>query len=535
MARYKQPISDYVESLAETLSDLTGCEMEGTFGISDMPEFEKSIVDKLLSNSIVQTYSLAEKELLTDVEHFSSRAILTSIIDSPRFVNEENFELGFGLGSGFQLYCDDKMVITAGGGGGGGISWGTMEGSTTFGGGSGYGIQLLSNFGQIPKEASKHEDKWVFIGGGSGCGTCGVDGQGVRSAMCDRKEDTNLGGLTQHVFSSSVVCGDQTDENAIPNQQFREIIRHQFNRKTFGKCKHIRMSGGGGGGGGQVGCGYSEGGGFGFYVDLSCYPSKGHTNHNKKHKRVKQVQYEEVSKLSSTVASEESSTIGDWSAYRDFGPLVQAAVSRCSGYGNWECVCTQTHALLRDCAINKENLTVGGAEMLQNAVNCTQLNLHSSSYERILNNSCKSTTHVQENSTNISRWNRDMRKLTQEACDSTQKPLFTATQSWSDSSTHNVSFFASNSSDDSFWDSIAYSLSAIGFTVSTSMSKMDSPALLSANSPTLTAIDTTFSMPMVWIVNSILCLCLLVLLPALLVWRYTKIYSNRNGYVELQP
>lgn len=403
MDTYKSPIADAVGSLAEWLSGFAGCEMEGSYAISDVDDFGESSVDQLLVENVFQTFTLPGKGLLMDADFSASSAIVASIMSSPKRVNQDNFELGFGLGSGFQIYCDDTTVITAGGGGGAGINWKSGNGVTSFGGGSGYGVQVLSTFGRknytgklMSSTVNDKEqvDEFVSIGGGSGCGTCGTADQLINPTWCypNGSAIVNANNITQRNVLSSVVCGDKRDENAIPADQFRSTIKQQYNSETFNQfCKHIRVSGGGGGGGGQVGCNYKNGGGFGFYFDLSCTNSRRNTRKSKVQRRVKQVPYEEISESPSPADNaNKRAALSDWSAYRDFGPLVQAAVSRCSGYADWECVCTQARAVLNECA---EIAADRAALLSRGAVNCTKLNQYNTSYDKILSNSC-TTKHT---------------------------------------------------------------------------------------------------------------------------------------------
>lgn len=527
MNTYKGSTGVFVEGLTQTLSEFIGCEMEGTYGVTaDVTGFEESNTSKFLTDNIFQAYSLPGKLLLENVDFFTSSEIVGSIIRSPMLLNDDNFELGFGFGSGFQIYCDDTVVITAGGGGGGGINWRSREGVTDFGGGGGYGIQLLSAFGRkgyelgnkVRKNADD-ENHLVSLGGGSGCGTCKSIDQFANSTMCPIKVLSSTNKI--HNMHSGVICGDKLDDDAISFDQFRDLIRQQFNRKKFNQyCKQVRVSGGGGAGGGKISCDGNNGGGFGFYFDLTCSKTKHHIRRNNKgHPMVKHEPYEERG---------ESIILADWSAYRDFGPLVQAAVRRCNGYGNWVCICTQGHSLMRDCALSTENPT--GGSVLSSPVDCTKINQFNASYYRILNNSCKTMSHLllplnnTEDSTGYNSIHNDTESA-KGVCDATKR-FFTATHSLRDNVTHSMTFHAGSSmSNNSYLQSVMSLLSAHDLLVS--VADFDSQLLLTTNLESEGISSSGWSTP--WKLTGMFFLCFIIML----VWRYAKNYSQRNGYVAL--
>lgn len=114
-----------------------------------------------------------------------------------------------------------------------------------------------------------------------------------------------------------------------------------------------------------------------------------------------------------------------------------------------------------------------------------------------------------------------------------RRSFFTIVHSLGENVTHNVSLYAGDSaSNNRFLHSVMTSLSGNGFTV-TELNILDSPALLSISLPAHSAGTSLPGISAVRKLDRNVFICLSVLLFAALFWRYTKIYPQRNGYVEL--
>jgi hypothetical protein len=132
-------------------------------------------------------------------------------ISDPTSARSLTIEAGGGSGFGFQMYCDDEMILTAGVGGGGGFNLNSVDeivpagfettncnaldnSSSNYGGGGGGGIQFKTSFVcKINEDGTNKEDAktipicdawslvstqddssdntttWLDIGGGGGC------------------------------------------------------------------------------------------------------------------------------------------------------------------------------------------------------------------------------------------------------------------------------------------------------------------------------------------------------------------------------
>jgi hypothetical protein len=142
-------------------------------------------------------------------------------------------EAGGGAGFGFQVYCNETVIVTAGFGGGGGLEHDRFQ-RVSFGGGGGGGVQFMNS-------------TWSrqSLGGGGGCGTC------------DDEQET----------TSSIQCGFQMDTDAMDTADV-SITWQQFATEVLPTCHHLAIHGGGGGGGGTGGCCDLYRVGYGFRFDL---------------------------------------------------------------------------------------------------------------------------------------------------------------------------------------------------------------------------------------------------------------------------
>ena len=127
---------------------------------------------------------------------------------------------GGGSGIGFQVMCNETLlVLTAGVGGGG-----AFENGNTVRGGGGGGLQFLVRI-------NESDDSWLDIGGGQGC--------------------------TQVLESSGkgiIKCGATLDDSdrSLNSSVLLLASYRQYVRKVKSLCSSFKLIGGGGGGGGEA-------------------------------------------------------------------------------------------------------------------------------------------------------------------------------------------------------------------------------------------------------------------------------------------
>ena len=206
-------------------------------------------------------------------------------------------EVGGGSGAGFQVFCDDTLLVSAGGGGGGGVEGRLVpsgEGSSfSVGGGGGGGAQFRLPLG-IEEEAAaaagavggkggkhaahhqhegekgkpqpsrsislNHLGNWTSVGGGGGCGTTDVVEEGPPEASFSSSSSSSSS-------SSNIMCGRELDADASRDQRKTEQLAQAL-QWCVREGHALRMTGGGGGGGGTGECCAAFQVGYGFSFDV---------------------------------------------------------------------------------------------------------------------------------------------------------------------------------------------------------------------------------------------------------------------------
>ena len=248
------------------------------------------------------------KSILLDrnlsIEYISNIAVipLFDILSKETDARAFEFETGGGSGLGFQLYCDDEIIMTAGAGGGGGIArsrdYSSNDSTRPFplvsdnnyrisaGAGGGGGVQFLADFGEHGKRSSmaptsssssnssSSSSLWYSAGGGGGCGTCWNNQReyGHRDACYLNSIPVDVN--TQYLRSTSMICGFTRDDDSLHHRQFEKILAETYSHEAFSQqCHRVTIKGGGGGGGGTGSCcdGYHFGYGFNFEITLSSH------------------------------------------------------------------------------------------------------------------------------------------------------------------------------------------------------------------------------------------------------------------------
>jgi hypothetical protein len=224
----------------------------------------------------------------------------------------QHTKLGGGVGGGFQLYCDGRIVLTAGGGSGGGGDVDPYKRSVSFGYGASAGVQVAqgyTNRGEL--------DTFVSLGGGGGCNTC----------------------ESSHSHDLAVVCGTTADGNSLPLSAFQASLRRlRHDITAAGGCDRMVIYGGGGGGGGIVraeerGIGADYGYSFVLSSDGGSQPSND----------LVQVGSPPVPDLPVSVRSQGTHAV--------FYHLVNASVTSCGGYADWACVCREVKQRVAACSV----------------------------------------------------------------------------------------------------------------------------------------------------------------------------------------
>eukprot|EP01040_Poterioochromonas_malhamensis_P015301 gene15301-17109_t len=284
--------------------------------------------------------------------------------------NTETMKLqaGGGSGFGFQMYCDNTVILTVGGGGGGGYYFDDESQSFNVGAGGGAGMQF-ANLTDImirhhPKELRNSSllSNLTFhsIGGGGGCGTCADPTDDIHSCTLAKKLFTNS-------YDTILTCGFKKDDDALDDTTLRQLLS-SF-RQFTSECREITIYGGGGGGGGTSLCcqPFHVGYGFSFslhYVNDPNLPqSEMFYNFHSEQEESKSSEVNEF-----RISHDKSSfntTSGPVNIYPskemryqyDFiGKLLHDSSTICNGFGSWCCVCNATQVVIKDCL--KLNLTI---------------------------------------------------------------------------------------------------------------------------------------------------------------------------------
>jgi hypothetical protein len=142
---------------------------------------------------------------------------------------------GGGSGYGFQVYCDDHLVMSTGAGGGGGFYLSASNRTISVGGGGGGGLQLFYSNSSLA----------VSVGGGGGCG--------VESGY-------------------KILCGFVRDASNVSDANLLDVASEVLAPEALEQCKVLSVQGGGGGGGGTGACCKPWHFGYGYSFTLTSAP-----------------------------------------------------------------------------------------------------------------------------------------------------------------------------------------------------------------------------------------------------------------------
>jgi hypothetical protein len=328
--------------------------------------------------------------------------------------NTVHFEAGGGSGFGFQLYCDNVMVLTAGVGGGGGFSlnprvYASPEQSaagyencddlinpnSNYGGGGGGGIQFMKSFvcdrdpeklsvcDQFDKmDAQSANVDWLDIGGGGGCqsssnnASIGIEGGAEYTRLSE--VNVNVSPRTgdsaeecESVIESSILCLFGEDESTLRYRQseYTEFLK-RFTEQLEHQCEVVQIFGGGGGGGGTANCcmPYMVGYGFAFAMN-SVDQDGGHNNHISTTTTYTAGTQRRADKEHHIVDSSETANVTtlcaqDLFSDRFFNDVATSGVC-IGGYRNWSCMCSVLYDSAAPCYDDQHSSDAfGGIEAL---------------------------------------------------------------------------------------------------------------------------------------------------------------------------
>jgi hypothetical protein len=399
-------VASYIETLLRILTRFTGSKLSGRYYLDDQQW--TSIVLDSHDSSLLQDFTRAHyvryeylKEFYELLFAFNSTTrygnngitaldlVLDTIMASQRVI-----EAGGGMGSGFQLYCDDEMIVSTGGGGGGGAS--REGGMLSFGSGGGGGIQISKAFsrylagGTRNREYDPESNEYYSMGGGGGCGSCTDTSAGALP-----QRDSQAGEATS---SATAVCGSSVDADAVTLDAVRSVLQHPYVPTYFSRhCQQVRVLGGGGGGGGIA---YADaasiGAGYGFSFEFISKPVA-----TSSHDPIASLQ-----RVSSDVRLDRSEDAPSYNLQeRNASGLLDAVAGACGGYSNWPCMCAAALQRVQACANStttaNEDTTEDMADIDRAAtdLDCRAVNAMRPSLEAMLHGSC---THGGFHSGNIS-------------------------------------------------------------------------------------------------------------------------------------
>ena len=367
----KDSFEQYISSIVTPISSFSGFEFSGEYSIDDaywltvtqglanitLWSEQCDRIHKLISFN-KNIYNMGYKKDSDETNTYTGEENMITSIVSELYNIPPQTEFGGGVGAGYQVYCDEALIISSGGGSGGGAYYGEVgEDFTTFGNGGGGGIQIAPSLAQYSSDNQSQKEPGIemySLGGGGGCGTC---------TMLDHEENINNNDSTTtgNNTTTYVTCGSSADDNSISLQTLHKLLHTEYTTKYFQKhCEHIVIYGGGGGG---AGISFPDhptiGAGFGFQFKIQGYSSKTHENHHENYhenNNTKQVSTDREIltnihrvEMKKKRKNKEDSQDPDGDIYRKFSELMQDSVQQCSGYGNWDCVCQITHDKLRYC------------------------------------------------------------------------------------------------------------------------------------------------------------------------------------------
>lgn len=324
--------------------------------------FLRSIMRYSCDESLKYTFNFGPSRVLE---------MATAIINSNSTVKSQlpSLEVGGGSGMGFQLFCNDEVLLTSGFGGGGGLLLQSSQQSSsnrgnlpsfTFGGGGGGGLQLLFNFPSENSTLNTNVSRYS-IGGGGGCGNC---------------DDSK---------SNSVHCGYQLDDDAISSETLQSLLSY-FTDRILPTCKEVQIRGGGGGGGGTGGCCTPYHVGYGFRFVLSTDPVSPKFPSN-----------EEEEGATTDTSPDSEANIKSRYTYDLAGWLLDTAAEQCranqTDAGNqyqadWCCRCSRTQQILNQCT----SLYPGNYWSL-----CEKINSNPEKVRWMANQACCASSTPEEN------------------------------------------------------------------------------------------------------------------------------------------
>jgi hypothetical protein len=352
----------HIQTVKDQLADLFRVPLIGYYHVDKIAwtaAFEEG--GDLLLDTFVSTFC-SRYAVLDDFYSFSLRVLPESTgsalhhkletLPQTLLSQPQQTKLGGGVGGGFQLYCDGRIVLTAGGGSGGGGDVDPDKRSVSFGYGAGAGVQVAQGYTH-----RSGVDTFISLGSGGGCHTC---------------ESSHSQDVAQDV---AVSCGTTADENSLSLSAFQASLRRlRHDITAAGGCDRMVVYGGGGGGGGIV---RTEergiGAGYGYSFVLSSGRGSQPSND------IVQVGSPPVPDLPVSVRSQGTHAV--------FYQLVNASVTSCGGYADWACVCRETKQRVAACSVADAAKDSSGASN-DVAPYCTAVREANATIQAMLTGSC---------------------------------------------------------------------------------------------------------------------------------------------------
>lgn len=328
--------------------------------------------------------------------------------------SESRIEAGGGAGFGFQLYCDDRMVLTAGGGGGGGIEGHfSAESSTVLSLDDRHNSSFFSSDSDRDRDSYSGSNRYSY-GAGAGLGlqfdlafACSVDGDEFPDD-CARQLMTNPSAGDQSLavtsgsfmslgggggcgigtsFSSQenktlawLQCGLQKDVGVMSQVENNgSSILSKFWQR-INTCGSIRAEGGGGGGGGTAKCCASSSIGFGFNFSFSNVQSD---QSNESANDIYNILISNTSEVAQNTSDPDFTSItpsvNGFDSYREnydaVGVIVHQVSVACGGFSSWSCICAGTKRTVKSCADETTN-TASLDNISYTLFNCSYIRQH---------------------------------------------------------------------------------------------------------------------------------------------------------------
>eukprot|EP01038_Epipyxis_sp_PR26KG_P013023 gene13023-17455_t len=358
--------------------------------------FSSVILDYVLDLNI--THYFGFNPIISSIDRFLEYDTTTNV-NNENIMNNSIFEelsikgieFGGGSGFGFQIYCDNIMIITGGAGGGGGLEYHRLDQNDSmdphnkhdlsFGGGGGGGIQFRSVL-PFADKLSNENISFVSIGGGSGCGSCDIDSENNdQFSSFDRScnHQLPLGGNVHQNTS----CGVMKDDDALSNDNMQNLLTKNYNHTSFLTCNSISLYGGGGGGGGTAECCQPFHIGYGFAMNMISLP-RNQTNQTSFIHYMEDVNTLHLEDMNhnddnNTQSSEDANP--NRFKYDFMGKILHIASLECKGgYENWCCVCSIVSNNINNCIHNQQNTSIN------NIYNNMNYNNYNNNNNKIENN-----------------------------------------------------------------------------------------------------------------------------------------------------